>query len=445
MLKIDEFKDKLFKLAKEEGFEEYEIHYTTGKDFEVNVYKREIDNYAVNSTVRLSFKGLYGGKMGYAYTEILDDDAAIFLVNKAKENAKIIENEDKEFIYEGDKSYGEVASYNEELNSIKAEDKINLAFEMEDLSYKKSDKVINTEYCVVETSEGSLRIINSKGLDLSFKSNVAIADVIPVVSDGKKSNTACAYKCTNDFKAISARSLVNEACDEALSYIGAESMPSAKYHVAIRNDVAASILSTFSGVFSAYNVQKGLSLLKGKLKQKIASDIVTIVDDPLLKGGLSSAPFDDEGVATYKKDVVKDGILVTYLHNLKTAFKDGVKSTGNAVTGGVAPSNFFIKPGEKGFEAVLKDLGEGLLITDVQGLHAGANFVTGDFSIAAKGFIVKCGKIDRPVEQITVAGNFFKMLDDIEEVGSDIKFGFPGRSCFGSPTILVKELSVAGK
>ena len=195
-----------------------------------------------------------------------------------------------------------------------------------------------------------------------------------------------------------------------------------------------------------------LSLLKGKLKTKIASDIVTLIDDPLMEKGLASIPFDDEGVATYTKAVIGEGILNTYLYNLKTAKKDGVESTGNASKAsyaspiGTSPSNFYIKPGNNDIDELKKLLGKGLLITEVQGLHSGANPVSGDFSLGAKGFLIKNGLIERPVEQITIAGNFYKILLDIVDLGSDLKFGIPsGSSCFGSPSVIVKEMSVAGK
>jgi len=90
-------------------------------------------------------------------------------------------------------------------------------------------------------------------------------------------------------------------------------------------------------------------------------------------------------------------------------------------------------------------LGDGIFITEVQGLHSGANAVSGDFSLAAKGFEIKNGKKIKPVEQITIAGNFYKLLEDITEVGNDLKFGMPSGGSFGSPSVIVKELSISGK
>ena len=180
----------------------------------------------------------------------------------------------------------------------------------------------------------------------------------------------------------------------------------------------------------------------------IASSKVTIIDNPLLEDGLASVAFDDEGVKTFKKELVKCGELKTLLHNLKTANKANIKSTGSGFKASyaspvaVGPTNFYIEKGNKDLNSLIEEVKEGVIITEFSGLHAGANSITGDFSLAAKGFMIEDGKKSYPIEQITVAGNFFTLLKDIEEVCTDIKFPM---SSFGSPSVLVKELSVAGK
>ena len=449
---IKEFKDKLFQRAKEEGFTDYEIYYINGDSFRVSVYEGEIDQYSVNTDIGLSFRGMFDGKMGYSYTEVLDDDALEMLIKNAKENALTIEDEDIEVIYGEKDVYPKVDSYNEGLERVDVSKKIDLAMKLEKEAKGQSDKVKSIDDCIVASGKGERYISNSKGLDLSHISNMIYALVSAVVEDDGKVNTAYSFKATYDFNEIDTKKLAEEAVTKALSYMGAQSVPSGKYGVIIKNDVMADILETFSGIFSAYSVQKELSLLKGKLKTKIASDKVTLIDDPLMEKGLASIPFDDEGVAAYTKAVIGEGMLNTYLYNLKTAKKDGVESTGNAAKAsyaspiGTSPSNFYIKPGNNDIDELKKLLGKGLLITEVQGLHSGANTVSGDFSLGAKGFLIKDGLIERPVEQITIAGNFYKILLDIVDLGSDLKFGIPsGSSCFGSPSIIVKEMSVAGK
>lgn len=451
-MNIKDFADKLFSRAKEEGFTEYEIYYVDGDSFKVTIYKGEIDQYSLNSHSGLSFRGLYNGNMGYSYTEVLDDYAVEMLIKDAKQNALAIEDEEVDIIYGGKDSYTDIKGYNQALAQMGADEKIKLALQLEKDTLAQSEKVKTLDECMIVTGEGESRIINSKGLDLQYKSNTIYAIAAPVVEEKGKVNTAFAFKATNDFTEIDTKAIAKEAVDDALAYMGAESVSTGKYKVIIRNDVMADMLAAFSGIFSAYNVQKGMSLLKGKVGTHIASKAVNIIDDPLMEKGLASSPFDAEGVACYTKTVVEQGKLITLLYNLKTALKDGAKSTGNASKGsysspvGVSPSNFYVKPGEKGLEELIKALGNGILITEVQGLHSGANGVSGDFSLAAKGFEIKDGKTIKPVEQITVAGNFYSLLQDVIEAGADLKFGMPsGGGCFGSPSLIVKELAISGK
>lgn len=451
-MEILDFKDRVFHRASEEGLEEYEVFYSRNDNFGVTVYQGEIDKYSLSCTMGVGFRTLINGKIGYSYTERLDDEGVEFLVKGAMDNAKNIDNDEKEFIGKVSKSYPKIESFNKELDNISAEEKIRLILDLEREVKKASNKVVNIGYCGLGNGTEERGIFNSNGVDVSSKSNFIYAAVTPVVSDGKRVYNEMCYEMGNSIQDINPGKLALEAVREAESRIGGEAVESGKYKVILRNDVSAELLRTFAGAFSADNAQKGLSLLKNKEGSLIASEKVTLLDNPLMKDGMGSTPFDGEGSACFEKAVILNGKLATLLHNLKTAAKDGVQTTGNASrpsyssTIGVAPTNFYFKPGKKDYQELIDKLGEGLIITDVAGTHAGANAITGDFSLAAKGFIVEKGRQERPVEQITIAGNYFELLKKVMEVGSDLKFILPSSSgCFGSPSIMLSEISVAGK
>lgn len=442
------FKKELFEEAKKNGFDECEIYYSDAESLSINIYEGEVEKYKLNNSFGLSFRGKLNGKMGYSYTEILDKEAIKTLINNAKGGALSIENDDAQFIYAGDEKYVDIDCYHKELDNIKPDELIKLAIEMESQCKKQCDKVVNFSGCGIGYGKSEYGIVNSKGLNLVSKRNHLTAYVVPIVeADGEKYD-GMGYVVAKDVSEVKPAELAKMGLDEALSRIGGKSIPAGKYKVIINNEAMVSLLGTFDSIFDSEQVQKGLSLLKGKEGEMIASDVVTLVDDPHLKDGLGSASFDDEGVATYKKEVISSGKLNTLLYNLKTANKAGVKSTGNGFKSSyaspvsVSETNFYIVPGNKSFDDLCKDVESGVIITEFAGLHSGASSVTGDFSLAAKGFMIENGKKSFPVEQITVAGNFFTLLKDIEEVGSDLKFPM---SSIGSPSVIVKELSVAGK
>ena len=447
-MELELFVDSLFKKASEAGFSEYEVYYVDRESLGISVYKEEVEKYNLNNSAGLSFRGKLGDRIGYSYTEILDEDAIDMLVKKAKENVSAIENNDIQFIYEGDKEYKEISTYYEALENLAPDKLINIAINMEKEAKKYCNKVESFSGCAISYSSGKYGIINSKGLNLKNKSNLLTAYVVPIVKDGENMYDGCGYVVAKSLDEIDPAKIAKMGVDEALSKIGATSIPAGNYKVIINNEAMVSLLSTFAGIFSGDAVQKGLSLLKGKEGEIIASDIVNLVDDPHLKDGLASVAFDDEGVATVKTYLIQDGKLNTLLHNLKTANKAGVKSTGNGFKASyaspisVSPTNFYIEPGVNSLEEMTKKIDKGLIITDLAGLHSGANSITGDFSLAAKGFYIESGVKTHPVEQITVAGNFFTLLTDIQEVGNDLKFPM---SSVGSPSIMIKELSIAGE
>lgn len=447
-MEFKSFKKILFERAITEGFENCEVYYVDSENISITVYEGEVEKYNLNKSFGLSFRGMINGKMGYSYTEILDKSSIDMLIKNAKDCANCIESEDIQFIYEGDKEYSKVDTYSEKLENIDASKLIDIALDLEKQTKSYSDKVVNLNACKVSYSSSNNGIYNTKGLNLNNKGNLLMAYVIPIVQVNDEKQDGMGYKIAESIEDIDTKEIAKQGVEEALSKIGGISINSGKYKTIIYNEAMASLLETFSDIFSGESAQRGLSLLKGKENEIIASEIVTIIDDPLLEKGLASTPFDDEGVATFKKEIVSKGTLNTLLHNLKTANKDKAKSTGNGFKASysspvsVEPTNLYIEKGNLTLEDLMIEIDEGIVITEFAGLHSGANSITGDFSLASKGFYIKDGKKDYPIEQITVAGNFFELLKNIKFIGNDLKFPI---SSIGSPSIVVEGLSIAGK
>ena len=444
----NQFIQAVLEEAKKAGIEAAEIYLSSGDSFRAMCVEGQISNYTVNSTRGLSLRGLYHGKMGYAATEALDEEAVGQLVSAVKESAELTEDEDVQEIYRGDDSYPQVDTYQPALDEVPEEKKLNLVLTLEKEAKALDERIAGLSYNMMSTSSAETRIVNTYGLNLQHRDNFAYAYISAIAKEGDRVATGAGFKGSRNFEELDAKAIAKEAVDEALFMLKAAPVPSGTYRAIIDRKCMPDLLGVFAGVFSAESAQKGLSLLAGKEGEIIASDMVTIMDDPLREDGLNSYPFDAEGVAAKTKAVVEKGKLCTLLHNLKTARKAGVKSTGNAAKAGyagtvnVSPSNFFITPGEKTLAELMADMGDGLVITEVSGLHAGANAISGDFSLIAQGYTVKNGQKDAPVEQITVAGNFYQLLKNIRAVGSDLCF--PGSS-IGSPSVDVGEIAVAGK
>ena len=441
------FLDQVLAYGKQEGFAECEVFYRGGRAFEVLIMEGEVSNYENSREEGLAFRGNIDGRTGYSYTERLTEDAIPYLVHTAKENAALLSPEDMEDLYEGEESYPELEGVNEELEQLAVSEKIAAAMKMEKAALAGAEEVASLDYCALGIGLAEIAIKNTKGLDVSFAKNFATAYVSAIARKGDETKTGTYFWKAQNWNDFDPEKSGREAAKRASSHLGASSVPSGKYDVILDGRTMVSLLGAFAGVFFGENAQKGFSLLKGKTGERIASEKVTLRDDALLAGGYGTQPFDSEGVSGKNKAVIEKGVLKTLLYNRKTAKKDGVLSTGNGfkagLTGSVktATTNFYLTQGEPTQEELFRQMGNGLFITSLMGLHAGCNAVSGDFSLSAEGFRIEDGKQGRPVEQITIAGNFYKLLESVEEIADDLYFGSNG---MGAPSVLVRNLDIAG-
>lgn len=450
-MELKKYIESVFETGSKYGLEDMEVYYSKASELTIEVFEGEIDGYQLSRTEGVSFRGKCDGKVGCSYTEHVDEASIAALVRDAAENAGIIDSDDEEELFAGAADYAEVKTYFPDLADVEARDKIAFVKKLEAAALALDERITAVEGCSYGEETGETVLANSKGLYLKDSRNSAYAYVSVVARDGDQLKTAMAYRAGNDFGLFDADEIAREAVDSAVSMLGASEVKSGEYEIIFRNTSFASLLSAFQGIFSAEMVQKNLSLLKGRLGSEIGSGKLTIVDDPFMEGGLASRSFDGEGVPCSFKKVVDKGVLNTYLYNLRTAKKHSTESTGNAgrpswksrVT--VSPTNFYVEKGGVTYEDLVGSMEHGLVITRMEGLHSGLNAVSGDFSLSASGYEIENGRIKKPVEQITVAGNFYNVMQDVVEIADDLKFGLPHGTYVGSPSVKIRKIAVAGQ
>lgn len=440
---FEQFRVAVFEEAERLGCQAAEVYYTKGESFSVNVLDGEMESYEAERGGGLSLRVKKNGRDGYAYTETMADPAG--LAAHAADNADVIENMD-DHPMQGKSEYCRVQAPPCRAKDMTEREKIDLAKRLE-IAVKQADpRVLRVQRCVVASQKGEVRIYNTLGLDAEEKRELIVDYAMPILGENGEVKNAFAFRVGD--KTLDVEGCAREAVEECAALLGASPVAAGSYKVVIRNDAMADLLAAFSSLFSADAAQKGLSLLKDKLGETVAAEGVTIVDDPFYRE--NPRAFDDEGVPCQTKNLVEHGVLKGFLHNLKTAKKAGVPSTGNAGRSpagslGVRPTNLYILPGEKTLPALLEEMGNGLLITEMDGLHAGLNPVSGEFSLIAKGRLIENGRDVRAVDQITVGGSFLTLMKAVRQVGGDLRFGIPGASCVGSPSVLVESLMVSGK
>ena len=436
--------DKLFNLAKERGIEDLELAFSTSSELSFSLFHGEVDSYNSASSASYVIRGIYKGKLGSVSSDVYSNDLVEYFVDEIINNAKYIENDDPVFIFGGSEKYKKVNTFNRELANVSIEEKMNKAHELEAKLRAGDPRIVEVQSVGYEESESSKTIFNSKGLKLTQKNNYYVFYGVVLAKQGEQIKSGFDLFLNNDFSKINVDELANKIVKETVEQLGGEPCESANYRAVLSPDVVRSLMGAYIGSAVAEDVQKHASLFVGKLGQKVASSKVTIEDRPLAKT-IFARWFDDEGVATYNKAIIKNGVLQTYLYNLTTAAKENRESTGNGAGAGskvgTSPWYLEMRPGKLSQEELFKEVGNGVYITEVSGLHAGLNEQSGNFSLQSTGFLIKDGKKDRGLDLITVSGNLVKLFMDVQLVGNDSKEFIGGKY----PSVVVKSIGVSGK
>ena len=450
-MNFDLLKQALVSALGDEGLTEYEIYYMSDESTSVSTLNKEVNSFSSSGSGGLCLRVLVDGKMGYASTELMTEPEMRELALRAKANAYATEKPDTVGIFAGSDSYDELRIKKAELLS---------ASELKAYAIKTGEALFAKDPAVKEGTSSqaiaagtTVRLVNSHGVDLSLECGInALIGEAVVGVDGENQSDYSFKNLSADKADEVIAEVTSEAVGEALSKIGAGAVNSGKYNVVIDGNQMRSLLSVFSSSFSAKAVLDGMSRLKGLEGEVIASDIVTITDDPQREGNAVGTFFDAEGVAAHRKAVVRAGVLKTFLHNRETALAMGKETTANASKAGysspigVRPYSFAIEPGDKSRDELFTLVNDGIFITEINGLHAGANPVSGDFSLQSAGFMIRGGKKCEAVKGFTVAGNFFELLKNIAALGNKLERGIvTGFTSFASPDVFVPDMSVAGK
>ena len=443
------FKQAVIAEAKARGIEEYELYYSGGISTSVGIFQHEVNQFSDAEEGGVCFRCIVNGKMGYASTQAMSETEAKEIVRKASENAEVLETVEQVFLCEGGKEYEPLNIELYELPST--EELLETALATQEKLYAANSCVIDGCQTTAIRERSEIAIYNSKGLDLHYENNAAGLVVAAVVSNGTEMANDYQIKL-GELSKLDTDKMTGKAVENAMLKLGGDVPETAVCPVVFDQEAMSDLLQTFASIFSSENAQKGLSKLGDKEGQTIAAQCVTLVDDPFHKDSPMPINFDAEGCPTHKKNVIENGVLNTLLYNLKTAAVAGKETTGNASKAGyngtvlVRPFTMYLEGGEYTEEQLIEKAGNGVYINSLGGLHAGANPISGDFSLQSAGFVIRDGKKAEYVKSFTVAGNFYDLLNKITALGNNVILpSAMGMTNFGAPSVLVDNLSIAGK
>jgi PmbA protein len=425
------------------------LHYS--KHTSINVLGQKIEEVKTSIDQGLGVRIVKDNKLGFAYTSDLKAEILKNCIAKALANCS--ENtEDKNWDISSKQSefnQEELNIYDPALENMAMAEKIEIALEMEKVALAHDKRVTKTESAAYFDDIGKTYLCNTVGFEGSYRSTSCggMVDVIAEDNGNMESGSGMDFKV--HLKDFDPQKVGVEAASQACKMLGAKAPKTGTTNLIFSQEVSINFLSVMARLFLASCTQKGKSFLADKMDQKIAPNELTIIDDGLMPGLVGTAPFDDEGTAAQKKELVKDGVLTAFLHNVYTANKGDTVSTGNGQRGGfsslpeVSPTNLYIEPGSKDPQELIKEAGNGIYVEKVMGMHT-ANPISGDFSLGIAGINIEDGELKGPVRGGAIAGNLKDLLMSIKGIGSDLKF-LPYGGNIGAPTLLISNISVSGE
>ena len=432
---------KWIEIGKQKGLTDLEVFATRNRSLSLTVYQGKLDSHVQSDVEQVTLRGIYQGKLSTVRFENLSLTNVEHMIDRLIENAKALTVVEPAIIYEGSKSYPEVKEERFDFSAIPVTSKIDLLKNLEQkiLAHPSVSQVQTATYQEIDTKT---TLINSKGLHLTRQNTYAYAYAIGVFKQDDDIKTSFDIKLVKDFNDFNVDDMASKTIEQGIAKLGGKSIPTKAYPVVFSNEKFSDIIEVFSSIFSGEAAYRNLTSLKDKVGQQIFGENIHLIDDPLHPESHFKIPFDDEGVACQKRDVVKDGVFLGFNHNLKTASIFQKEPTGNGFHGSISPTNLYLEPTTLSFDDMIKDIEDGVYITDLVGLHAGVKTVSGDFSLQASGRKITNGKLDHAVKMIVVSGNFFDMMKHVKGIANDLKFDLSG---MGSPSVYVESLMIGGE
>ncbi|UGQ45718.1 metalloprotease PmbA [Massilia endophytica] len=426
--------------ARQAGGSDAAVEISEGSGLSVSVRKGKIETIEQNKDKGIGVTVFVGKKRGNASTSDFSTASLKATVEAAYNIARFTAEDDCAGLADEDM----LEKNPQDLQlfypwPISTEEAVELARRAEQAAFDVDPRISNSEGSGVHVQQSHFVSANSRGFIGGYPYSRHTLSATPIAGKGAHMQRDDWYSSVRDPKKMASPEAIGRyAAERALARLHARQMATRTCPVLFEAPLAAGLLGAFVQATSGGALYRKSSFLLDSLGKSIFPSHVHVVEDPHVIGAIGSAPFDEEGVRTARRDVVKDGVLQGYFLSTYSARKLGMKTTGNA--GGshnLSLTSSLTRP-EDDFAGMLKKMGTGLLVTELMG--QGTNYVTGDYSRGASGFWVENGVIQYPVEEITIAGNMKEMFQQIAGVGTDVLV----RGTKQTGSILIEKMVVAG-
>ncbi len=430
--------------------DQYELYLNRSSATKIDSKDQKIEALTRAEDVGLSVRLKRQNRVGFSFTTSLEENAITRAVESALQVSEVMPEEADIQLGGFDPNIIRLQAsmesrYDEAGLRVKVEDKIAQAMRLERLCRETDSRIKTVRSASFSESVGESLLVSHEGVILRNRGTVFSSSIACKAEDAAgDAQMGYEYVFSNFLNKVDVEFCARSGAESATELLGATKPKSMKCPAVIRNDVVSDLIDFLTSSFSGEEIEKGKSLLQGKHREKIFADFVDILDDGLLAGGLATRPFDAEGTASQATELVKSGVFQSMLLDRKYAKRFKLPATGNSSRSIKSPpmistTNVYLRPGQRSLAELIRDVGDGIMITNLMGVHT-ANSVTGNFSLGASGILIKNGKLANPVKGFAVAGNILHLLRDVKALGSDLRFF----GTVGAPSLLLPELAVSG-
>ncbi len=446
-MKIDAgFAEEAVSRALKGGADQAEAFVRSSRNLSVEVKDQSVESLKSARSFGYSVRIIRNGKLGFSYSTDREDIGSV--VERALDAAEFSDEDVYLGLPEGSQTGADVPVFDPAIESLKEDDAVGKVMLLEKAAYETDKRIKRIRKAAGSFAVTETAVANSMSVAAVYAATSCSAQVTAIAEEKGGSQMGWDFCAGRFFREMAFEDIGRNAARRATSLLGARKMAGGKAEVILDSSVTVDFLGIFAASLSSEAVQKGRSLLAGKLGRKVMSDKVNMTDSGLLPGKSGSSPVDDEGVASRETVLVRAGVLENYLYNTYTARKGGAISTGNAVRGrfsslpSVGITNLFIEAASGSHTVrgrdIFSSIDRGLYIIDAMGVHT-ANAVSGEFSVGVSGLWIEKGEVRYPVKEAVISGNILDFFSGITTIGDDLQF----YGNVGGPSLIISGVDVS--
>jgi PmbA protein len=439
-------------LSRADGGEQLEVFVSSGTDTEIRAYKGNVENLATASSsgvgIRVLRDGPGGARVGAAWSGSLDDDAVAEVLREARANLQFTTED--EFVAlatpDGVRA-AQLHLVDVGVETTPIDDKIAMAIALEKMVRSSDSRIRQVDAADYSDYVSRGAIVSSSGVSAVYERTGAYLTVEAIAADDDGDYTGYGMSAARGPGGLSVEEAGRDAIEMATHMLGAKKPSSMKGVAVFDPRTAGTLLAIIGSGLSGEAVVKGRSFFADRVGEDVAAASFTLVDDPTDARHFSAAPFDGEGLACRRNVLIENGRLLGFVFDTVSARRAGTTSTGSAARGGVGGAPVAscralqLTPGPRDQAAILRDVGTGVFVESLTGVHSGVNPISGDFSVGVTGRMIRDGQFAEPIKEATVASTLQRMLLDVIHIGSDQEWR-PGVAA--AQTVAVDGVSMSG-